>query len=104
MQWSCLEKCYGLVLCGSTVMLEVCYMLCGFVVGGLVLCGACMLGSSCGSHSSSMLCVDSRHACCKTLDNDLALADIGKLKGPLVSVVPEAGIEQVHTPTQVAHC
>ena len=42
-------------------------------------------------------------ACCKALDNDLALADISELKGALVSVAPEAGIKQIHSPTQVAH-
>ena len=110
-------------------------MLNGCVFDGLVY-GSCMLSSGCRSTSSSMLCVDSkaqRHACCKALDNDLALADIGdskpcvyskiqrpacckpldndlaladigELEGPLVSVASEAGIKQVHSPTQVAYC
>ena len=43
-------------------------------------------------------------ACCKALDDDLAFADIGELKGALVSVAPQAGIKQVNPPTQVAHC
>ncbi len=39
----------------------------------------------------------------EALDNDLALADIGELKGALVSVSPEAGVKGIHRPTQVAH-
>ena len=42
--------------------------------------------------------------CCKPFDNCLTLADVGELKSSLVSVASEAGIKQVHTPTEVAHC